>query len=233
MISISENILKLIRPADIATLINALLGFASIIMIFQGMFDSALVLILLAVIADAADGAVARYSGFGVLGANLDSLSDAISFGAAPAVAAFVFLIDSRVFAWFGAGLFLVCGILRLARFNVAGKKDGFEGIPITSGGFMVALFLLAKDYLPDSYVKPVFVLFIIIISVLMVSTISYPKLKSPVILAPVGILLVLDIMAFYLGYIELVRPVSLVLFAFVFVYILSPIGRRIYGRSE
>ena len=37
-------------------------------------------------------------------------------------------------------GFFLVCGILRLARFNVSGKKDGFEGIPITAGGFIVAL---------------------------------------------------------------------------------------------
>ncbi|HEY9206812.1 MAG TPA: CDP-diacylglycerol--serine O-phosphatidyltransferase [Candidatus Methanoperedens sp.] len=229
----SESILKLIKLADIVTLINALLGFASIIMIVRGNFDGALMLILIAVIADAADGAVARYSGFGVLGANLDSLSDAISFGAAPAVAALVFLVDSGIFAGMFAGLFLVCGILRLARFNVAGKKDGFEGIPITSGGFMVALFLLIKDYVPDAYVKPVFGLFLVLISVLMVSTISYPKLKNPVILAPMGILLLLDILVFYLGYDEAVRLISLILFAFTFVYILSPITGRFYGRSE
>ena len=61
-------------------------------MTMHGQIESALVLILLAVIADGADGAVARYSGFGVLGANLDSLSDVISFGVAPAVVAFVSL---------------------------------------------------------------------------------------------------------------------------------------------
>ncbi len=226
----SENILKLIKPADIVTLINALLGFASIIMIVRGDFDVALVLILIAVIADAADGAVARYSGFGVLGANLDSLSDAISFGVAPAVAAFVFLADSGIFAGLFAGLFLVCGILRLARFNVAGKKDGFEGIPITSGGFVVALFLLIEDYVPEDIVKTVFGLFLVFISVLMVSTISYPKLKNPVILVPMGILLLLDILAFYLGYNEAVRLISLILFAFTFVYMLSPITWRFYG---
>ncbi len=226
----SESILKLIKPADIVTLINALLGFASIIMIIRGNFDSALVLILIAVIADAADGAVARYSGFGVLGANLDSLSDAISFGAAPAVAAFVFLADSGIFAGMFAGLFLVCGILRLARFNIAGKKDGFEGIPITSGGFMVALFLLVKNYIPDAYVQPVFCLFLVLISVLMVSTISYPKLRNPVILAPMGILLLLDILASYLGYDEAVRLISLILYAFTFAYMLSPITGRFYG---
>lgn len=229
----SESILKLIKPADIVTLVNALLGFASIIMIVRGDFDGALMLILIAVIADAADGAVARYSGFGVLGANLDSLSDAISFGAAPAVAAFVFLADSGIFAGLFAGLFLVCGILRLARFNVAGKKDGFEGIPITSGGFMIALFLLMRDYIPYAYVKPVFGLFLIIISLLMVSTIGYPKLRNPVILAPMGILLVLDILAFYLGYKEVVRPVSLTLFIFTLLYILSPVTGRFYDRSE
>ena len=62
-----QNILKLIKPADVITLVNALLGFASIIMTVWGHFDTALVLVLVAVIADGADGAVARYSGFGFL----------------------------------------------------------------------------------------------------------------------------------------------------------------------
>ena len=87
------------------------MGFASIIMTLKGEIESALVLILLAVIADGADGAVARYSGFGVLGANLDSLSDVISFGVAPAVIAFVSLSKlgylgrgfSLLFSWFAA----------------------------------------------------------------------------------------------------------------------------------
>ena len=90
-----EFILKLIKPADIITLISALFGFASIILIFQGQFEISLVLILLAVIADVADGAVARYTGYGILGANLDSLADIISFGVAPSVVAFVFLETS------------------------------------------------------------------------------------------------------------------------------------------
>ena len=95
-----QNIIKIIKPADIITLLNALLGFASIIMTLQGQLESALILILIAVIADGADGAVARYSGFGVLGANLDSLSDVISFGVAPAVAAFFFIWRPRISCW-------------------------------------------------------------------------------------------------------------------------------------
>jgi archaetidylserine synthase len=225
-----QNILKLIKPADVITLVNALLGFASIIMTVRGQFDSALVLVLVAVIADGADGAVARYSGFGVLGANLDSLADVIAFGVAPALLAFVFLANTGYMAWIFSGLFLACGILRLARFNVAGKKDGFEGIPITAGGFVVALFLLIRDYV--GYFDYVFILLLVSLSLLMISNIDYPKLKKPVILAPMSIVLVFDIAVFYLGYPGLVKETSLLLFIMIFAYILSPLGRRFYVRN-
>ena len=144
-----NNIVKLIKPADIITIANALLGFASIIMTLEGQIENALGFILLAVVADGADGAVARYSGYGVLGANLDSLSDVISFGVAPAVVAFVSLSNLGYLAWVLPGFFMICGTLRLARFNVTGKKDGFEGVPITAGGFIVALFILVRDLVP------------------------------------------------------------------------------------
>jgi phosphatidylserine synthase len=62
-----------------------------------------------------------------------------------------------------------------------------------------------------------------------MVSSVSYPKLKNPVILAPMGVLLVLDIVVFYLGYPSMVKMASLILLVFVFTYILSPIGRRLF----
>jgi archaetidylserine synthase len=226
-----ENIIKLIKPADIITLFCALLGFGSIIMTFDRQPDAAFVLILAAVIADAADGAVARCSGCGILGANLDSLADVISFGVAPGVAALVFLKDLGALGWVSAGFFLVCGILRLARFNVTEKKDGFEGIPITSGGFIAALFLLVRDLVPNAGYA--FVLLLFIVSLLMVSTISYPKLKNPVILAPMAFLLVLDIVVFFLGYSDFVKIASLILLVFVFAYILSPFGRRFYDRHQ
>ncbi len=226
-----DNILVLIKPADMITLISALLGFASIIMTGSGQIDAALVLILAAVIADAADGVVARRSGCGVLGANLDSLADVISFGIAPAVAGFFFLGPVGGAAWIAPGLFVICGILRLARFNISTKKDGFEGIPITSGGFIAALFLLVRELVP--YAEYVFVLLLIIVSILMVSTISYPKLNSPVILVPMGILLVLDIVIYYLDYPAMVKTISLLLLIFVLAYVLSPIVRRNHDRNQ
>lgn len=225
-----DSILKLIKPADVITLVNALLGFASIIMTIRGQTESALVLILIAVIADGADGAVARYSGTGVLGANLDSLSDVISFGVAPAALALVFLASLGFLAWIFSGLFLVCGILRLARFNAAGKKDGFEGIPITAGGLIVALFLLVKEFVP--YFDYTFAALLVVLSLLMVSTISYPKLNHPVILAPMALVLVFDITVFYTGYPGMVKIASLLLLLMIFAYVMSPLGRRAYGNQ-
>ena len=226
-----QNILKLIKPADIITLINALLGFSSIIMTLRGEIEIALMLILLAVIADGADGAVARFSGNGVLGANLDSLSDCISFGVAPAVVSYAVLSNLGNFALVFPAFFMVCGTLRLARFNVSGKKDGFEGIPITAGGFIVALFLMVKDIVP--YFEYTFSALLVILSLLMVSTISYPKIKNPIALAPIVIVLVFNIFAFYLGLIDLVKKGSLLLFILVSAYILSPAGRILYDRNQ
>lgn len=226
-----QNILKIIKLADIITLINALLGFASIIMTLDGQIQSALVLILLAVMADGADGAVARYSGTGVLGENLDSLSDVISFGVAPAVVAFVSLDSMN--NWMGVfpGLFLVCGILRLARFNVSGKKDGFEGIPITAGGFIVALFLFMKDFVP--YFEAIFPALLLILSILMVSTISYPKIKKPIVIAPFAIVMVFDIIVFYFDYPDLLKKGTFLLFILIMVYVLSPFWRKIFDTDK
>ncbi len=219
-----QNILKLIKPADIITLVNAALGFFSIIMAILGDIESALVFILFAVIADGADGAVARYSGFGVLGANLDSLSDAISFGVAPAVLAFISISD-QIAAGFFSILFMCCGILRLARFNVSGKKDGFEGIPITAGGFIVALFLLVKDMIPYFQISIVVLLFLL--SLLMVSTISYPKIRKNIVLAPAAFVLIFTIAGYFLESHDLLEKGSLLMLIISFLYILSPIWRR------
>lgn len=177
-----ESILKIIKPADVITLINALLGFTSIILITRDKIYEALILILIAVIADSIDGTLRRHSGQNILGEELDSLADVISFGVVPALLAYVFL-DNLGFAEIFAGLFLACGMLRLARFNVAGNKNGFEGVPITVCGFIVALFFLFKEEVP--YFEYLLISLLILLSLLMVSTINYPKYKSPTVLTP------------------------------------------------
>ncbi len=220
-----ENIIKLIKPADIITLINALLGFVSILMLAQGRYDEALILILGAVMADGADGAIARYRGYGALGANLDSLADTISFGVAPASAAFIFLRDLGYLAILLSGFFLICGVLRLARFNITTNNQGFTGVPITASGFIVALFLLIKDF---PYSEQVFSLILVLLSLLMVSTVHYPKPSNPVFLTPLVFLLVLDIVAFFI-YVNVVKMISSTLLVLIAFYILYPVVRKLY----
>lgn len=223
-----DNIIRLIKPADIISIANALLGFASIIMITQGEYDQALVLILGAVMADGIDGAIARYRGYGALGANLDSLADIISFGAAPAAAAFIFLKELGYLAILLPSLFLICGILRLARFNIAMNKEGFTGIPITACGFVVALFLLIKDF---PYSEHILALLLVLLSLLMVSTVHYPKPKNPVLLIPMALLLILDIASFYMNILSTVKIISLILLALISFYILCPAVRKLYDQ--
>lgn len=136
-------------------------GFLSIKLTFDGALQggSAVALdrfvlaayaLLIAAVADALDGSVARLtrtqSNFGV---QFDSLSDLVSFGVAPALLAYHFALKDLGRLGFGiAFLYAVCGALRLARFNVmsnAGKASGnFTGIPIPMAAAPVAVYVLA-----------------------------------------------------------------------------------------
>jgi len=225
-----QNILKLIKLADIITLINALMGFASIIMTMRGQIESALVLVLLAVIADALTVQWRDIPDSGFLGRILTHYPMLYPSGCASSYRicfSFKTWVPGRSFP----RPFLVCGTLRLARFNISGKKDGFEGIPITAGGLMVALFLLVKDLVP--YFEYSFAAFLFILSLLMVSTISYPKIKKSIIIAPMAIVIIFNIAAFFYGSLDLVKKGSLLLFILIMVYFLFPVWRKIYARNQ
>jgi phosphatidylserine synthase len=66
-----------------------------------------------------------------------------------------------------------------------------------------------------------------------MVSTISYPKIKKPTVIAPMAIVLVFDIMVFYLDYPDLLKKGAMLLFILIMVYVLSPFWRKIYDRDQ
>ncbi len=138
------------------TLGNAMCGFGAIT--FAGKwtgFDNATSLfaagslIFLAMLFDGLDGAAARWTGqTSEFGAQLDSLCDAISFGAAPA---FLMLALAQPVGyhprvlWVAAALYVACAVLRLARFNVQTdedhKKKGFSGLPSPAAAAVVASF--------------------------------------------------------------------------------------------
>jgi CDP-diacylglycerol--serine O-phosphatidyltransferase len=155
----------------------------------------ALGFILLAGIFDLLDGRVARMGGTdSPFGREFDSLADIISFGAAPAflvhriVLKDVFVANPQV-GWFIASIYLICGALRLARFNCLAAMGGsaskeFTGFPIPAAAILVASVTLLIVWWEERelaapgwrYVLPVIML---ILSFMMVSEVKYPSFKT------------------------------------------------------
>lgn len=141
--------------------------------------------ILIALVADGLDGRTARY--FGVsseLGKEMDSLCDLGSFGIAPAFLAYVFCLDSYGYiGWVVAIFFALCGMWRLARFNVNTDvvHGYFMGLAIPAGGCIVAtttLLFAALDVKPAEY-GYVYPVTMAIVAYLMVSHVHYPDFKG------------------------------------------------------
>ena len=170
------GIISLIRTPDVVSILNAALGFGSITMAAQGRYVSSAILIFFALAADGLDGILARKTGDGPLGTQIDSLADVISFGAAPAFLAWAAF--GSIFSLLGT-VYLACGILRLARFNVSPKsRDVFSGIPIPGAGAMVAASIFLEG--------PILTAFLMVLtSLLMISTIPYPKFRDPRLIPP------------------------------------------------
>ena len=144
----SWNVFRVIRLPDLFTLLNVVFGFLALLAAgraWGGNFPQyAVVFILLAAMADGLDGFLARKVGGSPLGANLDSLADLISFGTAPVFLAIsAFHLPPHI--WPVGIFFLLCGTLRLARFNVvSGKSDQFfEGLPIPAAGIALSASVL------------------------------------------------------------------------------------------
>src|SRR5215510_12307855 len=126
------------------TTANLAFGFFAIVQSFAGRHDLAALGIVLAAIADAIDGRVARLAGAASrFGVEYDSIADTVSFGVAPAMLAFA-AGNLRVLGkagWVMAFTFTVCAALRLARFNVSpGRYKGrFEGMPSPAAALTIA----------------------------------------------------------------------------------------------
>jgi CDP-diacylglycerol---serine O-phosphatidyltransferase len=161
------------------TALNLVFGVFAIFSVFDGDFRMAAIYIVAAVVADSLDGRVARYLGVsGEFGKEFDSLCDLGSFGVAPAVMAYAFMLKD--FGWIGyitAAFFACCGAYRLARFNVNAStvKGYFMGLPIPAGGAIIATFVMLQIRLPGWF----FPLFVAFVGYLMVSTVKYPDFKG------------------------------------------------------
>jgi CDP-diacylglycerol--serine O-phosphatidyltransferase len=168
---------------NLFTIGNLVLGVVSIILVFNGEVDLAAMLVIVAMLLDGLDGRVARALNVqSEFGKELDSLSDVISFGVAPAFVVYAVAFQGysdaaywTVIAWAVTSLFPICGALRLARFNVTDGPAGyFIGLPIPAAGGVLATVALFHSELS----APVLVVTEMILSFLMISTIKYPNFK-------------------------------------------------------
>ncbi len=149
------------------------------IMTYHEHFIPAAVLICFAVFFDVMDGRVARsLGGSSSFGEELDSLADAISFGVAPAFLLYVVYIGIQGGVWgaLSASFFALCGVLRLARFNVTHVPAGpFQGLPIPAGGLTLAAFVIAE--VPLTPLIAIVLMFFV--GGLMVSSVPYCNAKK------------------------------------------------------
>lgn len=205
---------------------NLFCGFWAIISVFQERFFYAAVAILLACVFDVLDGKVARLSGAtSKFGVQYDSLADLVSFGIAPALLAFSWALRPYGrFGWVAAFLFVACGALRLARFNVqstTGEIKYFKGLPIPSAAIMIALtILLYLRLIETGLVKDIVILIMIyLLAFLMVSNIRYFSFKE----LNLGKRKPFSIFIFViLSMIVIIMEPVITLFAFVLAYVLS-----------
>jgi len=166
---------------------NLMCGFFSIIATFRGDYITAALLILLANVFDGIDGYAARLtkttSQFGV---EFDSLADVVSFGVAPAVLVYLWaLVPWETWGWLAACTYVVCGALRLSRFNVQSlgvSKSHFVGLPIPAAAQMITstvilYYFLGGEGSPSRHLTLLLVIYGL--AVLMVSNIPYFSLKN------------------------------------------------------
>ena len=144
------QILRLMKLADMFTVGNLCCGILSIFMAIDGYFDSSAFLLFLAVVFDVLDGKIAGLlHQKNLFGKQIDSMSDLVSFGVAPAL--LYYSMSSPGILDIAVSLFFVaCGMLRLARYNIS-EGAGFEGVPITVNGVLFPLLFLLVSGFPES----------------------------------------------------------------------------------
>ena len=190
---VSNKKTRTILP-NMFTLVGVCIGLTSIKFAFDERFGLAIICIIVAGLIDGLDGRIARLiKGTSQVGKELDSLTDVISFGVAPAFIMYFWQLNSlgRV-GWLISLIYIVCVVLRLARFNVSSNEESswkdnfFEGIPSPAGGVLVLMPVILSisdsQFLNLNYQIIVPVMFIIV-SILLISkipTYSFKRIAVP-----------------------------------------------------
>ena len=205
---VSNKNSRVILP-NIMTLVGVCIGLTSIKFAFDGRFELSVIAVLIAAIIDGLDGRIARLiKATSKVGKELDSLTDVISFGVAPAFIMYFWALDNiGRFGWLISLIYVVCVALRLARFNVSSggepswRDNFFEGIPSPAGGVLVLMPLIYSfseiqffNITKNVVVPSLF----IIISILLISKIPTYSLKRIVVPRSTSIFLLFGIVLFF-----------------------------------
>jgi len=194
---------------NILTLIGVCIGLSSIRFALDGKFEFAIIAIILAAIIDGLDGRIARLiKGTSKVGKELDSLTDMISFGVAPAFIMYFWKLNTLGrFGWLLCLIYVICVALRLARFNVntgqapSWRDNFFEGVPSPAGGILVLTPLIFSmtsfDLIKVNYeiIVPAFFIFT---SLLLISKFPTYSFKKIVIQRKTTIFLLFGIVLFF-----------------------------------
>ena len=205
---VSDKKTRVILP-NILTLIGVCIGLSSIKFALDSKYEIAVIAIFFAALIDGLDGRIARLiKGTSKVGKELDSLTDVISFGVAPAFIMYFWSLNNLgKFGWLLCLIYVVCVVLRLARFNVhsneetSWKDNFFEGVPSPAGGILVLMPLIYSlselKFLNINYnfIVPVF---FILVSLLLISKVPTYSLKKIVVPRTMTIFLLFGIVLFF-----------------------------------
>ena len=199
---------RMILP-NMLTLIGVCIGLTSIRFALDGRFEFAIIAIIFAALIDGLDGRIARLiKGTSKVGKELDSLTDMISFGVAPAFIMYFWKLNSLGrFGWLLCLVFVICVALRLARFNVnsnqepSWKDNFFEGVPSPAGGILVLTPLIISlsgfDFIELNY-NLIVPIFFVATSFLLISKFPSYSFKKIVIPRRTTIFLLFGIVLFF-----------------------------------
>ena len=231
IVSVSKT--RYILPS-VLTLVGVCLGISSIKFAMDGNFTFAVLFLIVATILDGLDGRVARLiKGTSNFGKELDSLTDFVSFGIAPAFVIYFWELNKLgKIGWLIVLFYAVCCVLRLARFNLTKfedkeewKNNFFEGIPSPAGGCLILLPLIFElsNFSSFMSLKVITPYLTIIVSLLLISKLPTYSFKKISIKRNMTIFLLLGVGLFFVSIIQFTfETLSLGLFIYL---LLIPIG--------
>ena len=240
VISEKKNV-RMILP-NMLTLIGVCIGLTSIRFSFNGQFDLAIIAIIFAALIDGLDGRIARLiKGTSKVGKELDSLTDMISFGVAPAFIMYFWTLSSLGrLGWLICLIYVICVALRLARFNINSNQEPswrdnfFEGVPSPAGGILVLtpLVISMTNFdlikIDNNIIAPIF---FIVTSLLLISKFPTYSFKKIVIQRQTTIFLLFGIILFF-GFI-LIYPFVAISISAILYLLMFPISYFHYNKLK